>query len=292
MAGRSPIHFVLPGGGTAIPRTMWHKIEDSECRNRTPDTAGHGVHPRFGQVEVQAGERRAGPRPSARRTARVRPQVRQLLRHVRGDAVLLVDAARRSRPRPSPASRPSAEAEPAAPPISARTAPQPECPHTVIVRDAEDVHRVLDGGADRGVAGAVDGGTMLPTLRTQNRSPGPLVVIMLGTRRESAQVMKSCSGRWPSRARPARCGRTSGATLRSNSRCRPPSRRGAARSSALPLRPGAEPAAGVRLARRRAGPRWPGGTSRRAPRGCAPCRPPRSYASRQSSIISNAPWSR
>ncbi len=39
------------------------------------------------------------------------------------------------------------------------------------------------------------GGTRLPTLRTQNWSPGPVVVIMFGTIRESAQVMNNCVGR-------------------------------------------------------------------------------------------------
>lgn len=61
-------------------------------------------------------------------------------------------------------------------------------------------------------------------LRSVNRSPGPLAVMMLGTMRESAQVMNRCDGDC---LRAMRCstGRTIGAVLRWNSRV-PSSRSG------------------------------------------------------------------
>ena len=40
-------------------------------------------------------------------------------------------------------------------------------------------------------------GTMLPTLRTMNSSPGPAEVIRVGTTRESEHVMNKVSGRCP-----------------------------------------------------------------------------------------------
>ena len=64
----------------------------------------------------------------------------------------------------------------------------------------------LDGGRLAVVARAV-GGTMLPTLRTMNSSPGSVLVIRFGSMRESAQVMKQAMGCCPfaSRWNSSRC---------------------------------------------------------------------------------------
>src|SRR3982750_2276066 len=88
---------------------------------------------------------------------------------------------------------PSAEPGPAAPPIIASTAPQPECPQTVIVL-TPSTSTAYSMPAPTDESPVPYAGTMLPTLRRQNRSPGPLGVIRLGPSRESAQVMNSCSG--------------------------------------------------------------------------------------------------
>ncbi len=66
--------------------------------------------------------------------------------------------------------------------------------------------------------GSKGAGTRFPTLRTVKRSPGPLLVIMLVTIRESAQVRKSCEGVCPSRASRASSGLISGAVCSWNTR--------------------------------------------------------------------------
>ena len=74
-------------------------------------------------------------------------------------------------------------------------APHAECPQTMICRTASSSTANDRDASSDGSAPA--GGTRLPTLRTVNRSPGPLPVMTFGTTRESAQVRNSASGFWP-----------------------------------------------------------------------------------------------
>lgn len=74
-------------------------------------------------------------------------------------------------------------------------APQPECPQTVmqLTRRISTAYSIA-AATESQAASAPDGGgggTRLPMLRTVNRSPGLLEVIMLVTSRESAQARKS-----------------------------------------------------------------------------------------------------
>lgn len=94
-------------------------------------------------------------------------------------------------------------------------APQPEWPHTVMLSTlSTSTAYSMAAATESSVDSAPGSGTRLPTLRTVNRSPGPLAVIMLVTRRESAQVRKSWEGRCPSRASRASSSRTWGAVSR------------------------------------------------------------------------------
>lgn len=121
---------------------------------------------------------------------------------------------------------------------SAPMAPHPECPHTVIepTRSTSTAYSIAAPTESQEVS-EPGGGIRLPTLRTVNRSPGPLDVIMLVTRRESAQVRNSWVGRWPSRASRASSSRTSGAVWRWNALTPP--------RSWLPLLSGADARSGA-----------------------------------------------
>ncbi len=102
-------------------------------------------------------------------------------------------------------------------PSSACIAPHPECPQTVSEPTFNTSTAYSMAAPTESHAASVPGGGIrLPTLRTVNRSPGPLAVIMLVTSRESAQVRKSWVGRCPSCASRASSSRTSGAVLRWN----------------------------------------------------------------------------
>ncbi len=99
-------------------------------------------------------------------------------------------------------------------------APQPEWPQIVMDRTSNASTAYCTAAATESSAapGSNGAGTRLPTLRTVKRSPGPLLVIMLVTRRESAQVRKSWEGVCPSRASLASSGRISGAVCCWNTR--------------------------------------------------------------------------
>ncbi|SLI03043.1 Uncharacterised protein [Mycobacteroides abscessus subsp. abscessus] len=86
------------------------------------------------------------------------------------------------------------------PPYSAPMAPQLECPHTTTQRTFSSSRAKTSAASTEASPVA---GTRLPTLRTVNRSPGPLLVMTFGTMRESEQVRKNESGscRWTSSSR-------------------------------------------------------------------------------------------
>lgn len=98
--------------------------------------------------------------------------------------------------------------------------PQPEWPQTVMelprwISTAYSMAAATESHA-ASMPGGGGGGTRLPTLRTVNGSPGRLAVIVLVTRRESAQARKRRVGRCPSRAGRASSSRTRGALSRWN----------------------------------------------------------------------------
>ena len=89
--------------------------------------------------------------------------------------------------------------------ITAFMAPQWVWPHTMMsdTARASTAYSMVPASPE----GMPHGGTMLPALRTMNRSPGSVCVIRFGTIRESEQVMKSASGscRSTSRRKRSRC---------------------------------------------------------------------------------------
>src|SRR6266850_1306587 len=94
-------------------------------------------------------------------------------------------------------------------------APQLECPQTMMSRTsskptANSMAAASDSSPTERPSGAA-GETMLPGLRTTNRSPGSVEANTLIATRVSEQAMKSTSGFWPS-ARRAKVSRAMGRT--------------------------------------------------------------------------------